>query len=86
MIIKCSNIFLFQGPPNSTQIGIFGLKTNHLATLQLASNPCLTAMPISIKCLLRSQIKIPLFIFIARGHIKEINQQKPQKVVWASMS
>jgi choline-glycine betaine transporter len=25
--------FLFQGPPNFTQIGIFGLKTNHLATL-----------------------------------------------------
>jgi hypothetical protein len=25
--------FSFQGPPNFTQIGIFGLKTNHLATL-----------------------------------------------------
>jgi hypothetical protein len=27
--------FRFQGPPNCTQIGIFGLKTNHLATLLL---------------------------------------------------
>jgi hypothetical protein len=25
--------FPFQGPPKFTQIGIFGLKTNHLATL-----------------------------------------------------
>jgi hypothetical protein len=25
--------FLFQGPPKFTQIGIFGLKINHLATL-----------------------------------------------------
>jgi hypothetical protein len=25
--------FLIQGPPNYTKIGIFGLKTNHLATL-----------------------------------------------------
>jgi hypothetical protein len=26
-------LFPFQGPPKFTQIGIFGLKTNHLATL-----------------------------------------------------
>jgi hypothetical protein len=26
--------FPFQGPPKFTQIGIFGFKTNHLATLQ----------------------------------------------------
>jgi hypothetical protein len=25
-----------QGPPKFTQIGIFGLKTNHLATLAIA--------------------------------------------------
>jgi hypothetical protein len=25
--------FPFQGPPKLTQFGIFGLKTNHLATL-----------------------------------------------------
>jgi hypothetical protein len=28
--------FTFQGPPNVTPIGIFGLKTNHLATLLLS--------------------------------------------------
>jgi hypothetical protein len=33
MFIKYSS---FQGPPNFTKIGIFGLKTNHLATLILS--------------------------------------------------
>jgi hypothetical protein len=32
MVIKCNNIF-YVVPSNFTQIGIFGLKTNHLATL-----------------------------------------------------
>jgi hypothetical protein len=27
------NVAPFQGPPNLTKMGIFGLKTNHLATL-----------------------------------------------------
>jgi hypothetical protein len=31
MVIKYTN--KFQGPPKFTQVGIFGLKTNHLATL-----------------------------------------------------
>jgi hypothetical protein len=33
MTIKYSNIPI-QGPPKFTQLGIFGSKTNHLATLQ----------------------------------------------------
>jgi hypothetical protein len=33
MGIKCSNIIPFQSPPKVTQIGIFDLKTYHLATL-----------------------------------------------------
>jgi hypothetical protein len=33
-VIKYNNIFyIFLGPPNFTKIGIFGLKTNHLAAL-----------------------------------------------------
>jgi hypothetical protein len=28
-----------QGPPHFTKIGIFGLKTNHLATLQWIATP-----------------------------------------------
>jgi hypothetical protein len=38
MIIKYSNIFLFRGLPNFTEIGIFGWKTNHLATLICLQN------------------------------------------------
>jgi hypothetical protein len=34
MVIKKKQ-FPFQGPPNFNQIGIFGLKINHLATLVL---------------------------------------------------
>jgi hypothetical protein len=30
---KINQLFTFQGPPKFTQIGIFGLKRNHLATL-----------------------------------------------------
>jgi hypothetical protein len=30
---ECTKTFQFQSPPKFTQIGIFGLKTNHLATL-----------------------------------------------------
>jgi hypothetical protein len=33
MAIKYINIFQFKDPPKFTQIGIFGLKANHLATL-----------------------------------------------------
>jgi hypothetical protein len=33
MAIKYINIFQSRGPPKFTQIGIFGLKRNHLATL-----------------------------------------------------
>jgi hypothetical protein len=33
MVIKYTKIFHLQDPPKFTQIGIFGLKTNHLATL-----------------------------------------------------
>jgi hypothetical protein len=33
MTIKYTKNFPFQGPPKYTQIGIFGLKINHLATL-----------------------------------------------------
>jgi hypothetical protein len=33
MVIKYTKIFPLQDPTNFTQIGIFGLKTNHLATL-----------------------------------------------------
>jgi hypothetical protein len=33
MAIKYINIFKAKGPPKFTQIGIFDLKTNHLATL-----------------------------------------------------
>jgi hypothetical protein len=36
--------FSIQGPPTFTQIGIFGLKTNHLATLV---QPLLFAAPVS---------------------------------------
>jgi hypothetical protein len=32
-VIKCTNIFHFQDPKKFTQIGILGLKINHLATL-----------------------------------------------------
>jgi hypothetical protein len=32
--------FLFQGRPKFTQIGIFGLKRNHLATLLLNQHLC----------------------------------------------
>jgi hypothetical protein len=31
--VKYNNIFPFQGPPKYTQVGIFGRKRNHLATL-----------------------------------------------------
>jgi hypothetical protein len=34
MAIKYVNIFPIKGPPKFTQIGIFGLKRNHLATLR----------------------------------------------------
>jgi hypothetical protein len=47
--IKFINLFLFQGPPKFTQIGILGLKKYHLATVQL-SNVC------SIDCLQGDQI------------------------------
>jgi hypothetical protein len=33
MVIKYSNIFNYKTLQNLTQIGIFGLKTNHLVTL-----------------------------------------------------
>jgi hypothetical protein len=33
MVIKKYQHFPFQGPPKFTQIAIFGLKINHLATL-----------------------------------------------------
>jgi hypothetical protein len=33
MAIKCINFFQSEALKNSYQIGIFGLKTNHLATL-----------------------------------------------------
>jgi hypothetical protein len=33
MAVKYTNIFPLQGPPKHTQIGIFGLKIKHLATL-----------------------------------------------------
>jgi hypothetical protein len=33
MAMKCSKHFPFQDPPKYTQIGIFGLKVNHLAIL-----------------------------------------------------
>jgi hypothetical protein len=33
MAIKQTNISPLHGPPKFTQIGIFGLQTNHLATL-----------------------------------------------------
>jgi hypothetical protein len=32
-VTKYNNTITFQGPQNFTKIGIFGLKTNHLATL-----------------------------------------------------
>jgi hypothetical protein len=34
---KILQYFPFLGPPNFAQIGIFGLKINHLATLKLSS-------------------------------------------------
>jgi hypothetical protein len=34
-----TNIFHSKGPPKFTQIAIFGLKTNHLVTLDWVSNP-----------------------------------------------
>jgi hypothetical protein len=36
MAIKYTKQFAFQGPPKFTQIGIFGLKINHLAALHFA--------------------------------------------------
>jgi hypothetical protein len=39
MVITYTNINVpFKGPPKFTKIGIFGLKTNHLATLGLSSD------------------------------------------------
>jgi hypothetical protein len=46
MVIKYTKIFPQQDPPKFAQIGIFGLKTNHLATLgymATKSSPPLTA-------------------------------------------
>jgi hypothetical protein len=38
--LKYAIIFLLQDPPKFTQILIFGLKTNHLATLIYSSDIC----------------------------------------------
>jgi hypothetical protein len=41
MVIKYTNIFHSKGPPKYTQIGIFGTKVNHVATLLLAASKLL---------------------------------------------
>jgi hypothetical protein len=38
--LKYTNIFHCKDPPKFTQILIFGLKTNHLATLNLPESTC----------------------------------------------
>jgi hypothetical protein len=62
--------FQFQGPPNFTQSGIFGLKRNHLATLAVIVSLLLLSvrvklawpkMPISCKCWIWLQNYIPKY-------------------------
>jgi hypothetical protein len=50
--------FVIEGPPKCTQIGIFGLKINHLATLHSRRG-----------CQIFLDTNIYIYIYIPNGHI-----------------
>jgi hypothetical protein len=67
MAIDYINIFQSKGPPKFTQIGIFGMKMNHLATpsVALSSSKCFSPSPAAAQVshahtndLLRSESKL----------------------------
>jgi hypothetical protein len=80
MVIKYNNIFHSKALPNFTKIGIFGLKTNHLATLfsrrqhfqgaPVAEEPSLAGSVKQMACQFRS---LHFFASLAQGSGPELS-------------